>query len=103
VGFSSRWRNHVPHRNLARHLSLVSIKGKIMATATRIYIVGSLDGSIRLVRATTPHQALSHIAHSQFTVRVPTQDELVAAVSKGVTVENYKDASQADLELGEGA
>jgi hypothetical protein len=74
-----------------------------MATNTRIYIVGSLDGSTRLVRATTPHQAISHVAHSQFTVRVPTQDELVAAVSKGVTVENYKDASQSDLDLGEGA
>ena len=74
-----------------------------MATNTRIYIVGSLDGTIRLVRASTPHQAISHVAHSQFTVRVPTQDELVGAVSKGVTVENYKDANQADLELGEGA
>jgi hypothetical protein len=70
---------------------------------SRIYIVGSLDGTTRLVRSATPHQAISHVAHSQFTVRVPTQDELVAAVSKGVTVENYKDASQADLELGEGA
>ena len=74
-----------------------------MATNTRIYLVGSLDGSVRLVRASTPHQAISHVAHSQFTVRVPTQDELVGAVSKGVTVENYKDANQADLELGEGA
>jgi hypothetical protein len=74
-----------------------------MATNTRIYLVGSLDGSARLVRAATPHQAISHVAHSQFTVRVPTQDELVSAVSKGVTVENYKDADQAQLELGEGA
>lgn len=74
-----------------------------MATTTRIYIIGSLDGSTRLVRATTPHQALSHVAHSQFTVRVPTQDELVAAVGKGVTVENYKDATQSDLDLGESA
>jgi len=73
-----------------------------MATNTRIYIVGSLDGIIRLVRASTPHQAISHVAHSQFTVRVPTQDELVGAVSKGVTVENYKDANQTDLDLGEG-
>jgi hypothetical protein len=74
-----------------------------MATNTRIYIVGSLDGTTRLVRATTPHQAISHVAHSQFTVRVPTQDELVAAVSKGVTVENYKDTNQSDLDLGENA
>lgn len=71
-----------------------------MATNTRIYIVGSSDGKTRLVRASTPHQAISHVAHSNFTVRVPTQDELVAAVSQGVTVENYKDADQAQLELG---
>jgi hypothetical protein len=74
-----------------------------MAAATRIYIVGSLDGSIRLVRASTPHQAIGHVAHTQFTVRVPTQDELVTAVSGGVTVENYKDANQTQLELGETA
>lgn len=72
-----------------------------MATSTRIYTVGSLDGTIRLVRASTPHQAISHVAHSQFTVRVPTQDELVAAVSKGVTVENYKDNNQTNLDLGD--
>ena len=74
-----------------------------MATATRIYIVGSLDGSTRLVRAATPQQAISHVAHSQFTVQVPTQDELIEAVSKGASVENYKDANQTQLELGESA
>ena len=74
-----------------------------MATNTRIYLVGSLDGSVRLVRASTPHQAISHVAHSQFTVRVPTQDELVGAVSKGITVENYKDVNQSNLDLGDAA
>lgn len=74
-----------------------------MATSTRIYIVGSLDGTVRLVRASTPHQAISHVAHTQFTVRVPTQDELVNAVGKGVAVENYKDANQPNLDLGEPA
>lgn len=68
---------------------------------SRIYIVGSLDGTVRLVRASTPHQAISHVAHTQFTVRVPTQDELVNAVGKGVTVENYKDANQSDLDLSD--
>lgn len=72
-----------------------------MATAHRIYLVGSADKSVRLVRASTPQQAISHVAHSQFTVRVPTQDELVAAVSSGVSVENYKDYNQIQLELGE--
>ncbi len=72
-----------------------------MKTNTRIYLVGSLDGSVRLVRASTPHQAISHVAHLQFTVRVPTQDELVNAASKGITVENYKDVNQTRLDLGE--
>jgi hypothetical protein len=74
-----------------------------MATTTQIYIVGSMDGTTRLVRALTPHQAISHVAHTQFTVRVPTQDELISAVSNGVTVENYKDPVQAELTLGESA
>jgi hypothetical protein len=74
-----------------------------MKTNTRIYLVGSLDGSVRLVRASTPHQAISHVAHLQFTVRVPTQDELVNAASKGITVENYKDVNQTRLDLGEDA
>lgn len=74
-----------------------------MATATRIYIVGSVSGDVRLVRAANPHQAISHVAHSQFTVRVPTQDELINAIGKGASVENYKDANQIDLVLGEGA
>jgi len=71
-----------------------------MATNTRIYIVQSTDGTVRLVRAQTPHQAISHVSHSQFTVYVPTQDELVEAVSKGVVVEGYKEAGQSQLELG---
>jgi hypothetical protein len=74
-----------------------------MATNTRIYIVGGIDGTVRLVRASNPHQAISHVAHSQFTVRVPTQDELIQAVSMGAAVENYKDANQTDLEFEEKA
>lgn len=70
---------------------------------SRIYTVASNDGVTRLVRASTPHQAISHVAHSQFTVRVPTQDELIAAVSKGVSVENYKDADQMQIDMGEAA
>lgn len=71
-----------------------------MATATRIYLVGSLDGSTRLIRCSNPHQAISHSANTQFAVRVPTQDELIAAISNGVKVENYKDFDQPELDLG---
>ena len=55
------------------------------------------------MRAQTPHQAISHVAHTLFTVRVPTQDELIAAVSNGSTVENYREAGQTQLEIGEAA
>lgn len=67
-----------------------------MATQ-RIYIVGTPTGETRLVRASVKQQALSHVANSTFTVQVASQDDLVQAVSKGVTVENYKAPEQADL------
>jgi hypothetical protein len=66
-------------------------------TAQRIYIVGTPAGEIRLVRASVRQQALSHVANSVFTVRVASQDDLVAAVTKGVPVETYKAPEQMDL------
>ena len=69
-----------------------------MATQ-RIYIVGTPTGETRLVRASVKQQALSHVANSVFVVRVASQDELVQAISKGVTVENYKAPDQAELDL----
>jgi hypothetical protein len=71
-------------------------KGDSM-TAQRIYIVGTPNGNIRLVRASLRQQALSHVANSTFTVQVASQDDLVQAVSNGVTVENYKAPEQVDL------
>ena len=67
-----------------------------MATQ-RIYIVGTPNGDIRLVRASLRQQALSHVANSTFTVQVASQDDLVDAVTKGVTVESYKAPEQVDL------
>lgn len=69
-----------------------------MATQ-RIYIVGTPTGETRLVRASIKQQALHHVANSVFVVRVASQDELVQAISKGVTVENYKAPDQAELDL----
>jgi len=66
-------------------------------TAQRIYIVGTPAGEIRLVRASIRQQALSHVANSVFTVRVASQDDLVAAVTKGVPVETYKASEQLEL------
>lgn len=63
----------------------------------RIYIVGTPDNQVRLVRSTTRQQALSHVANHLFTVRVANQDDLVNALTSGVKVENYKDLDQAGL------
>jgi hypothetical protein len=68
-------------------------------TATRIYIVGSTDPAfpVRLVKASIRQQALSHVAQSLFTVRVASQDDLIAALGSGVKVENAKDADQLEI------
>jgi hypothetical protein len=68
-----------------------------MATAQRIYIVTTSDGSTRLVKASLRQQALSHVANTLFTVRVASQDDLVKALTSGATVENYKEADQMDI------
>ena len=65
----------------------------------RIYVVGTPQGSVRLVKSTTRQQALSHVANSLFVVRVASQDDLVKALTGGVVVENYKDADQHSLDL----
>lgn len=64
----------------------------------RIYLVGTPDGQIRLVKASLRQQALSHVANSMFTVRVASQDDLVAALTSDVIVEQYRAPEQAELE-----
>jgi len=68
-------------------------------TATRINIVGSSDPAfpVRLVKASIRQQALSHVAQSLFTVRVASQDDLIAALGNGVKVENAKDGDQLEI------
>ena len=66
-------------------------------TAQRIYTVGTPDGKVRLVKATSRAQALSHVANSVFVIRVANQDDLVYNLSKGVMVEYVSDGEQLDL------
>lgn len=68
-----------------------------MAAQQRIYIVSTPDGNTRLVRAAMRQQALSHVAASLLEVRVASQDDLVAEVSRGVKVEDYRSSEQAEL------
>lgn len=66
-----------------------------MATVQRIYAV--TDGTTtRLVKATTPASAVSHVARSTYSVRVASQDDLVTMLSQGVAVETIR-AEQQEL------
>jgi hypothetical protein len=57
--------------------------------AERIYIVfGSQDGT-RLVKASLRQQALSHVASTEFSVRVATQEDLIKQISAGTPIEQY--------------
>ena len=59
----------------------------------RIYLIGAADPhlSTRLVRASNRHQALNHVAQSLLTVRVASQEDLVAYLAHGVQVEMAHD------------
>ena len=68
-----------------------------MAAAQRIYLVGTPDGNTRLIKASLRQQALSHVANTMLTVRVASQDDLVAELSKGTPVEQYANPDQQEL------
>jgi hypothetical protein len=74
-------------------------------TSTRIYIVErkpngedmrpTTDGYVpppRLVRANHPSPALRHVAQDSYTVRVASQDDIIAALARKVQVEQAGDA-----------
>lgn len=64
----------------------------------RIYIVGMPNNEVRLIRASVRSQALSHVANSMLTIRVASQEDLVDAIGKGMSVENAKSPDQMSLE-----
>ena len=57
--------------------------------AERIYIVHGPQGT-RLVKASLRQQALSHVA---------SQDDLVAQITAGTKIEQYRAPEQADLTI----
>lgn len=67
-----------------------------MTTKNRIYITGH-GQTVRLVRAAHKSQALGHVARSIINVKVADQDELVAALVRGIKVENTTDGNTADI------
>ena len=71
-----------------------------MATAQfRIYIVTDAFNNKRLVKSQNPHQALSHVAGSTFTVCKATPEDAFAAAQQGKEIENYKDSTQQELDI----
>ena len=67
-----------------------------MTAVQRIYIVGH-GQEIRLIRAAHKSQALSHVARSIINVKVASQDELVSALGRGISVESVVDPDQTTL------
>ncbi len=67
-----------------------------MTTTQRIYIVGH-GSEIRLIRAPHKAQALAHVAKTLINVKVATQDELVTALGRGISVESAVDPAQTTL------
>jgi len=67
--------------------------------AQRIYIIGTPDNKVRLVKATTRAQALSHVANSLLTLRIASQDDLVKSLGDGIQVENAKSPDQIEMEV----
>ena len=63
----------------------------------RIYLVGTPDNKIRLVKATHRQQAITHVANSLLTCRVASQDDLVESITSGITVEQYRAPEQPEL------
>ena len=62
----------------------------------RIYIVGH-GQEIQLIRAAHKAQALAHVARSIINVKVASQDELVTALGRGISVESVVDPEQTTL------
>jgi len=54
----------------------------------RIYIVRNTYG-VRLVKANLRQQALSHVASTEYTVGVASQDDLVEQITAGTPIEQY--------------
>ena len=62
--------------------------------AERIYIVTGTQEGARLVKANLRQQALAHVASTEFTVRVATQDDLVNQIRAGTPIEQYRPAEE---------
>lgn len=63
----------------------------------KIFVVSDLtSGDARLVRAISAPAAIQHVIAGKFDASVATQDQLVAALSAGVKVEDSSAAPTAD-------
>lgn len=59
-----------------------------MASKTRLYrVVSSSTQQVRLVEATTPAGARSHVARNEFHVDIPAQHEIYSLARQGIDIE----------------
>ena len=63
----------------------------------RIYLVGTPDNKVRLIKASLRQQAVTHVANTMLTVRVASQDDLVKALTSGIEIEQYNAPEQQEL------
>lgn len=56
----------------------------------RIYLIGTPDNKVRLIKASVRSQAVSHVANTLLTVRVASQNDLVTALQAGIEIEQYR-------------
>ena len=63
----------------------------------RIYLVGTPDKKVRLIKASVRAQAVSHVANTLLTVRVASQDDLVTALQAGIKIEQYRAPEYSEL------
>lgn len=60
--------------------------------AKRIYAVENDEGTIILVRAAVPSQALAYVARQNYTVSIASQEYLVRLLQMGEKVHDYDEA-----------
>lgn len=68
-------------------------------TPTRIYLVtAATDGEARLVRASSPAQAIRHVARERYRCNVAAQETLVEMLSAGDPVETAGEQQESEAE-----
>lgn len=69
----------------------------------KIYIVKNGSGAARLVRAGNRIQAIRHVAADTISAEIAGQEQLIAAIQKGIAVEDAGQESEPETQDSESA